>query len=108
MTTMTDADIERMRLAALASGTSITRITGDGKVEHIDPADFYVAAPTDAELLTMPRNQIDAGGFRRLIALARIGAKVVAADEARTTYVKFDKKALDRLQRDLAALASMT
>lgn len=45
MTTMTDADIERMRLAALASGTSITRITGDGKVEHIDPADFYVEPP---------------------------------------------------------------
>lgn len=43
----------------------------------------------------------------RLLHLARIGAKVVAADDVRTTFVKFDKKALDRLQRDLAELASV-
>jgi hypothetical protein len=42
----------------------------------------------------------------RLLHLARIGAAVVAADdETRTSFVKFDKKALDRLQRDIASLA---
>jgi glutaredoxin len=42
----------------------------------------------------------------RLLHLARIGAAVVAADDAtRTSFVKFDKKQLDELQRDLASLA---
>ena len=64
---------------------------------------------TDAEIIAMHSVTLARmPETLRLLHLACIGAKVVAADEARTTYVKFDKKALDRLQRDLAALASMT
>ena len=78
MTTMTDAE----RDAAIIADWSDTAANG-----------------------TMPPElRLD---MARLIALARIGAKVVAADDVRIDYVKFDKEALDRLQRDLVALASV-
>lgn len=79
MTTMTDAVNPVAHI--------LSRLTADSRIEPCPCGDCKAAA--------------------RLFRLARIGAKVIAADEARTTYAKFDKKALDRLQQDVAALASV-